>query len=287
MNIFDVTVSSFNGYKSTSTSQCTSLYDWLTSCDYKSEVDEIRSIKDKEVRRKLKSKLPAITPAGVFSNRRKGAKPITYSGFMCIDIDEHDNEHIRNFSALKEQLKNLLNVAYCGLSVSGRGFFLLIPIAYPEKYELHYDAFVENLSKLGINVDKSCRNISRLRGYSYDSKGYFNFNADTYYDLKFPSKPQLYSHYESDTTDDVDVLIMKICSHGIDITSNYKDWFAIGVRSLQNLVKREGFDFIILVVKVVSITRINVISNMTIVLNGLSIRGLQLAFFLIIANYME
>ena len=228
MNIFDVTVSSFNGYKSTSTSQCTSLYDWLTSCDYKSEVDEIRSIKDKEVRRKLKSKLPAITPAGVFSNRRKGAKPITYSGFMCIDIDEHDNEHIRNFSALKEQLKNLLNVAYCGLSVSGRGFFLLIPIAYPEKYELHYDAFVENLSKLGINVDKSCRNISRLRGYSYDSKGYFNFNADTYYDLKFPSKPQLYSHYESDTTDDVDGLIMKICSHGIDITSNYKDWFAIG-----------------------------------------------------------
>ena len=135
---------------------------------------------------------------------------------MCIDIDEHDNEHIRNFSALKEQLKNLLNVAYCGLSVSGRGFFLLIPIAYPEKYELHYDAFVENLSKLGINVDKSCRNISRLRGYSYDSKGYFNFNADTYYDLKFPPKPQLYSHYESDTTDDVDVLIMKICSHGID-----------------------------------------------------------------------
>jgi hypothetical protein len=47
-------------------------------------------------------------------------------------------------------------------------------------------------------------------------------------DLPDPPKPQLYSHYESDTTDDVDVLIMKICSHGIDITSNYKDWFAIG-----------------------------------------------------------
>jgi len=38
-------------------------------------------------------------------------------------------EHIANFLALKEQLFNIGNVAYAGLSASGKGFFLIIPIA--------------------------------------------------------------------------------------------------------------------------------------------------------------
>ena len=140
----------------------------------------------------------------------------------------HDNEDIVNFVSLKNQLKNISNVAYCGLSVSGEGFFLLIPIAYPEKYELHFESFVESLSEFGIKADKSCRNISRLRGYSYDDAAYFNFDAETYYGLKFPQRIQRYDYHKSNAESDIDILIMKICNRGIDITGDYKDWFAIG-----------------------------------------------------------
>lgn len=225
-DVLDANVSCFKNYADTMNPQVVNLLNWLTCGKYKASVAIIRSCTDKEERDKLKARLPAIIPTGVFIDRSHGAHPAEYSKLICIDIDKKGNEHIANFASLKKELSNIPNVAYCGLSVSGQGFFLLIPIAYPNKHELHFDALVEDFADLGIAVDKSCRNISRLRGYSYDDEAYFNHSAEIYNKLKHPPKPQQYRI--KDSSDKVAKLVDKICSSKIDITNDYKDWFAIG-----------------------------------------------------------
>jgi|GEM_PF-5900727 len=42
--------------------------------------------------------------------------------------------------ALKEQLFHIENVAYAGLSASGKGFFLIIPIAFPKRHKEQFAA---------------------------------------------------------------------------------------------------------------------------------------------------
>lgn len=227
-NILEVEVSCFKNYITTTNPETVTLCDWLNNDEHRQVVEAIRATDNPEKRKLLKSSLPAITPAGVFADRGTGAEPLQYSGIMCIDIDKHDNEHIENFDSLKTVLSNISNVAYCGLSVSGNGYFLLVPIAYPLKYEQHFDAFVEALSEIGINADKACRNVSRLRGYSIDDNAYFNSNAEVYRVLKFPPKPQRKPFEIKDASSKVDLLISKMCINNIDITADYKDWFAVG-----------------------------------------------------------
>ena len=43
--------------------------------------------------------------------------------------------------------------------------------------------------KFGINIDKSCKDICRLRGYSIDIDAYFNHNASV-----FKIKTEIYIH---------------------------------------------------------------------------------------------
>lgn len=227
-NILDVKVSCFKNYNTTTNPERITLHNWLNDNKYKREVETIRATSSAEQRKKLKAVLPAITPAGVFADRSAGAVPLQYSGIMCIDIDKNDNEHIKNFNSLKKVLSNISNVAYCGLRVSGNGYFLLVPIAYTHRYEEHFDAFVEALSDIGIRADKACRNVSRLRGYSIDDDAYFNLNAEVYRIIKFPPKPTSRNLDIKDASSKVDILISKMCTNHIDITADYRDWFAIG-----------------------------------------------------------
>jgi hypothetical protein len=105
-----------------------------TSDKYAHQIQTLRSLEDKVRRDRIKASLPAITVSGSFHPSRKEEHLVKHSGLICIDIDLKGNEHIANFAALKEQLFHIENVAYAGLSASGKGFFLIIPIAYPKRH---------------------------------------------------------------------------------------------------------------------------------------------------------
>jgi hypothetical protein len=139
----------------------------------------VRSETDPIKKAALKKLLPAATISGTFTQRNvKGL--VKHSGFICLDLDRKDNNHISQseWNTLKDRLKEVENISYMGLSCSGTGYFILIPIAFPEKHKQHFEYLRNAFLSLGIIIDKSCSDVSRLRFASYDPEPYINENAE-------------------------------------------------------------------------------------------------------------
>jgi len=227
-SILNISVSCFANYGTPDNPQDVNLLKWLHSAKYADIVKQIRQIEDKKERDQLKSTLPAITPSGIFSYRAE-ENLIQHSGFMQFDIDFKDNSHVENYDDLKSQLCNSSNVAYCGLSASGKGFYGLIPIKYPDKHKSQFRALHKVLKKLGLNIDTAPQNVASLRGYSWDPEGYFNHKAEPFTLLDEPEPRTIErKNFYNDTRGDVEALIQKIQGARIDITTGYDNWLKIG-----------------------------------------------------------
>lgn len=198
--------------------------------DYQEEVEQIRAEKDKKARDKIKAMLPAATISGTFSERKKVGL-IQHSGFIAIDIDAQDNPKVDSWASVRDKLAEVKNIFFSALSVSGNGVFLVVPIYSPKQHEKHFDALKWDFARLGYVIDKSCRDVSRLRGISYDPEGKINYEAIPY--------QRVYSATRSVTgslkspTDDLERIIDKILQSGADITNGYENWFEVG-RALAN-----------------------------------------------------
>ena len=233
ISILNVEVSCFKNYFESNNPITINLLDWLNSNKYKNTVEKIRSISDKTERDKIKATLPAITPSGIFSSRNDN-NLIKHSGFLQFDIDYKDNRHIGNYNELKTQICKIKNVAYCGMSVSGTGYWGLIPIAYPNKHKQQFEALKADFKSIGINIDCSCSNLSRLRGYSYDNNAYFNHKALVYYNIAIefnkeqPKHNQIFNSDNFSIQGKVEECLNKILNSKIDITGNYQQWFSLG-----------------------------------------------------------
>jgi hypothetical protein len=175
-SILNTEVSCFANYITSDNPRTVNLLTWLTSTKYADKVDDIRSIEDKEQRDQIKAKLPAITPSGRFTHRAKEGL-IHHSGFIQVDIDQKGNETIGNYSDLKSELCKLPTIAYCGLSVSGKGYWCLIPIEFPEKHQQYFQFLEKWFRKKGLTIDPAPKSVASLRGYSYDPDAYFNHAA--------------------------------------------------------------------------------------------------------------
>ena len=246
-SILDVSVSCYPSYHKPDNPKPVNLLTWLRSAKYKEAVEKIRSLPDKTARDALKATLPAITPSGLFS-RRAEAGLLSHSGFICLDIDYKDNRQIHNFAALHDQLCHIENIAYLGLSVSGQGYFALVPLAFPEQHKAHFIALSKDFARLGIALDESCKDVCRLRGYSYDADAYFNPYAKPYSKIHsltgLPACPQPHKKTTAgkDQKDQplgfaslgggeqaaVESLIEQLTTRQLDLTADYRHWFEIG-----------------------------------------------------------
>jgi len=227
-SILNISVSCFANYGTPDNPQDVNLLKWLHSAKYADIVKQIRSVDEKNERNKLKSTLPAITPSGIFKYRAAD-KLIQHSGFIQFDIDFQDNQHISNYDDLKTQLCNIENVAYCGLSVSGKGYWGLIPIQQPERHKQHFKALRNQFQRIGLTIDDKPSNVAALRGYTFDPDAYFNHEAVPFSLLDEPEPRTIERRrFENDTRGDVEALIEKIQAARIDITTGYDNWLKIG-----------------------------------------------------------
>jgi hypothetical protein len=228
----NIEVSCFANYKTPHNPITVNLFNWLNCSKHRKEVERIRSTTDKEEKKRLKAMLPAITPSGIFTERKRSAL-VEHSGLICLDIDLQDNTTISNYDDLSTELIKLNNVAYCGRSVSGTGLFVLIPIAYPERHESHFKALQLDFEAFGIIIDEKCKDVCRLRGYSYDNGDYFNFTATPYTKLmdtkqrKPKAVERRYTERHREPHNDVELLIDKIVKTRTDITTDYNTWIAL------------------------------------------------------------
>jgi len=221
----NITVSGFANVRSKEP-KTVNLLTWLTTDKYKRQVEAVRQAGTKEERTILKQHLPAVTPSGTFTERNQ-AGLIQHSGLLCLDIDGQDNKELLNFSDLKRELAKIANFAYIGLSVSGNGYYCLVPITETEKHKLHFQAICADLRQYGINVDQSGSDITRLRFASYDPLAYFNHQARPY--NKTPDFVQkCNSAIVQPCKNHFHELTSKILASKTDLTGSYKAWFEIG-----------------------------------------------------------
>ena len=232
MSIFQNQISVYNGVTD-NIGTTTSLGDFLFCKEYKGEIMKLRTIANKDERNVIKRTLPQATISGVFSPTRAKNNLSQHSGLICVDIDAKDNPEIKDWERLKQDLSVLPQIAYCALSVSGKGLFVIIPLRYPQKHLLQFRQLQMDFSKMGIVIDQACSDITRLRCLSYDEHPIINEDA-TLYKGVYVEKPKYHSFHPyliykgENTLAEVAACCRKINERGIDITTSYDDWLKVG-----------------------------------------------------------
>lgn len=226
VNIFNKKVSVFLSVKDKMPAAERTLQQALNNHKIKNRVLEVRNCKNQEEKKILKSNLPGFTPSGTTPNGRSDDNLI-HNSVISIDVDYKDNINIDNFDYMTDIMSKSPFISFCGRSVSGKGFFLLIPISNPDKHREHFKALQKDFEEIGITIDRSGINPSRFRYFSWDDESYFNFNA-TVYEKVFEEKKKVYVNIPYNEDSDFHKVLNKINQTGIDITCGYDDWFTIG-----------------------------------------------------------
>ena len=150
-----------------------------------------------------------------------------------------------NFNELREQISHIASVAYCGLSVRGKGFWGLVPIpkSTPDIHKQRFSALVKDFIEFGIVLDASGKDVCRLRIYSWDPNAYFNHSAIIYTKLFQPIQKTYNRPRFSYTRDKVEAIISQIKENRIDITQDYKEGWLKIASALANEFGEFGRDY--------------------------------------------
>lgn len=140
----------------------------------KKEITLLRTTTDKSAKDKIKLSLSAVTFSGHFSERLDD-KLVKHSGYIVLDFDK-----VSDLPNLKETLLNWDYTVAAWLSPSGTGYKALVRVQMPEKHREHFNALEYEWKKMGFEIDKACKNESRLCFESYDPDIYVNITARTY-----------------------------------------------------------------------------------------------------------
>lgn len=205
-----------------------SLRDFLFCDKYKEQIEHIHSISDEDVQKRLKLQLPLATISGTFAPIRKAENLVTHSNLLCIDIDKKDNMGIAWFDDLKNEWHNIPQILYAGRSIRGKGWFAIFHIAYPDKHKAQFEALQRDFASSGLVIDKSCKDVSRMRFISYDPEPYVNEDATLYTKVWVEPKPTIHVSYSGSDMEQVEKCCRLIVDRGIDITATYDDWFHVG-----------------------------------------------------------
>jgi len=259
VNIFGREVTFFENVKSKEPMCNVTLLEALTDHGCEDMIDKYRETKKKGD----KLALPVFTCSGIFSTKTNDGLD-EHNGVICIDIDKEKNLDVINFRKIPTLMRQIPYVAYCGHSCGGEGYFVLMPIEDPEKHLQHYLSAIDDFERCGITVDKSCKNVSRLRSISYDNEAYFNFEAVEYSRVKKEvasntkvdglkkgkqSKAYRFKTNSSqeriefeETKFRIELIIQMISKRKIDITKDYNDWKDIAA-ALANYFGEDGREY--------------------------------------------
>lgn len=233
-NLNEKNISFYNLVTSKSKSKDISIFEFIEiirNGSYQSEIDKIR-VANEEDRKRLKSKLPAVTLSGLFSNSHKADQLIKHSGFIQIDID-----HIADVKAFKNILYKD-TYTFCGFdSPTGTGLKLIVKIE--PKAEHHKNCFLElekyYKAKYNIQIDPACKDICRLCFISFDKDLFLNENAEQFNcnseNHSFELQPETSSNSrlkcEHDyffNSSNFEEFVSEIEKQKIELVHNYEEW---------------------------------------------------------------
>jgi hypothetical protein len=143
---------------------------------YKDAIAKIRIEPDKEIRNRLKAKLPYVTFAGTFETRANNYMKKS-SGLACLDFD-----NVSDIESLKLNINSDKYTFASFLSPSGDGLKVLVkipPVGNNEDYKDYYVKIIEHYSKY-YDLDASTKDIARACYLSYDHDLYENADSDLF-----------------------------------------------------------------------------------------------------------
>jgi hypothetical protein len=218
------------------------LDDWLEQTinppkDLKKQVSKYRSLGGQN----LKLKIPAVTISASFKKIRNLDNIKTKNQFIVLDIDRYAKSKTApcnlclDFDRAKEVFKSFNSCYYVGYSVSSDGdkvkdgMYAIIKLKKGTSLKKAFNFFKEKLQRIGINLDESCKDYTRLRFFSHDSTAFYNPEAK---DFVIPKKKKIRpgenkGNASKTDTEKVETVIILIEDNAIDITSNYEDWYKI------------------------------------------------------------
>ena len=200
--------------------------------DLKAKVLKYRNTFDKSI----KTSLPCATISASFDKKRSLDNIKKKNKLICIDVDRHTKSKKRkcnecvDMTLVKEMFAMHPCTYYCGLSVGGDGIYAIIRIEDENQLGKYFKMFEESLARIGINIDVSCKDYTRLRFYSYDPNAYFNPDALYYKAPKELVKKEVKTQngYGLSDVEKVEKVISLIEEANMDITCNYDHWIKVG-----------------------------------------------------------
>jgi len=182
--MFNDKISVFEGFHSDPKS--ITLRQWLNICKhgsrYTKQIIEYRLTGDQE----LKKSLPLATVGAVCVGGRKMGNVVTRTGWIALDVDGKDNPY--DAEQIRNEIANIENVAFSGLSTGGRGVWALVKVADPNKQAEHFEALRKDFERFGITLDSSKgRNPNDARFISYDPGAIIKDSFTVY--AKLPPEP--------------------------------------------------------------------------------------------------
>ena len=154
-------------------SQTITLDDWLNKVTpaAKKVVTDIRfaNVSAPKAAKVMKTmNLPCCTISGVFEGDRKADKVTVMNPIICVDIDVLPEGMTLN--TLKKKVFELPYVFYVSLSVRGEGIFALIHYNMEKDFLTTFKSIQYDFKCMGIEIDKACKDICRLRFVSWDAE---------------------------------------------------------------------------------------------------------------------
>ncbi len=172
--IDNINIGIYKNAKSTKRIDIVRLIDFLLPVQnhIKDTIMFLREIKDEKRQKEYKmNNLLGVTISALLGENRTTSNIIQYNNLMCIDVDEEDNRELfANYDI--EDIKKIvfeLDFVYCVcLSCRGKGFYFIVPIPDSKDIGIYYTSMYYKLKKYGINIDKHCKDVTRIRFGSYD-----------------------------------------------------------------------------------------------------------------------
>lgn len=167
----------------------TTLFSFLTYNQKKAKDDihylrELNQHDEKEAKEWKKKNLIGATVSATFNKRRVVGDVKEKSGWICIDIDKSDNPQL-DVEKSKQDVMRLPYVALTELSCRGEGLWCLIPYNKDNYIGYVFNALKDDFKQLGYNIDKWCKDITRLRFVSYDDNMLLKKECEEYDKVKF------------------------------------------------------------------------------------------------------
>ncbi len=161
----------------TKTIELAELWDETTSEQHRPLTERIRAATTDDERKKLKARLPYVTPAGCFKHPRTNADLTAPSGLLVADFDKLRSVREARAALLADEVFGD-DVMFLFTSPTGNGVKVFLRTDPDEDHLTNYRQCVDYLAgkyrTLGLVADESGKNVSRACYICYDPTAYLH-----------------------------------------------------------------------------------------------------------------